>query len=382
MDSKTRMLKALCFEEPDRVPLEMFIMPRCLELELPGAAEIHDFVENEADNFIGVAGFDWGFFGLDSEYYEECIAEEPGAFRRLRRVHVTAAGDFTALTKHNWDDLYGEGDPNDFHWEKRYIETLDDFRRVVQAPREKRSFDHEAYRRGCAAAGGRGVPVTGLGHPLGELFRNSNMVEAYTWLLTEPRLIEAYLERSTEQKCDSLGALRGLDLSEPPVFRTSALEMLIPPWLGRAQFSRWVFPHDRRVNDAVHAAGGRHFAHSHGNTGQYLELFADMGIDILEPLEPPPYGDNRLADAKRRVGGRMVLCGNVPSQALVMDSFDPRETRELVRRAIGEGAPGGGFFLRTTGSAYVGNGKTRAQRARSIACGLAMIAAWREFGGG
>lgn len=45
------------------------------------------------------------------------------------------------------------------------------------------------------------------------------------------------------------------------------------------------------------------------------------------------------------------------------------------RRAIAEGAPGGGFTLRTTGSAHIGNGKNRAQKAKSIQCGLAMIEA-------
>ena len=51
----------------------------------------------------------------------------------------------------------------------------------------------------------------------------------------------------------------------------------------------------------------------------------------------------------------------------------------LVRRAIDEGAPGGGFSLRTTGGA-VGNGKTREQCIKNIDCNLALIDAWREFG--
>ena len=119
-------------------------------------------------------------------------------------------------------------------------------------------------------------------------------------------------------------------------------------------------------------------AHCHGNSGGYLELFADMGIDALDPLEPAPYGDNILSDAKKRVGEKMLLQGNIPSQVFGIESFDPDEVYEMTKAAISQGAEGGGFTLRTTGSAYVGNGKTNAQKAHSIKCGLAIIKAWRE----
>jgi hypothetical protein len=358
----------------------MFLTQSPGVMELPGAAEILAFQENEADNFLGVPGFDWGFFGLDATHHEEVIEDVPGRYRRTRRISATPAGDFTAIIRHTHDDLSGAGDPNDYFTEKHFIETLDDFRRLVNAPRAHRPFDPDAYNRGCAKIGGRGVPITGLFHPLGNLARSSTLDEAYAWLLAETELMEAFLERCTEQICDSLLAVRGAALADPPVFKTHALEMFIPPWLGKELFRKWVFTFDKRVNDAVHAIGGRHFAHCHGNSGGYLELFAEMGLDAVDPLEPPPYGDNNLALAKRQVGGQMLLCGNIPSQVFYLDVFKPGDVRELVRRAIEEGAPGGGFSLRTTGSAHIGNGKSRAQKAKAIQCGLAMIDAWREFG--
>lgn len=380
MKSKDRMWKALRFEEADRVPIEMFINPRSLEMKLPGAAKIHEFQVREANNFSGAHGFDWGFLGLDNVYSEKVIKDVPGEFKRILRTQTTPAGEFTGITKHNYEDLYGDGDPNDYHWEKRYIETPDDLRRLAEAQRERRPFDLAAYNQACRKLGDRGVPVTSLLHPLGTLVRNSDMEEVYTWFFGEPRLMEMYLERCAEQVCDSLSAVQKETLADPLIFRTHALEMLIAPWLGMEQFNQWVFPWDKRVNDTVHSLGGKHFAHSHGNTAKFLERFADMGIDVLDPLEPPPYADNDLADAKRRVGDRMVLTGNIPSQAFALDSFQVESTRDMVKRAIGDGAPGGGFFLRTTGSAYVGSGKTREQRIKSIQCGLAMIDAWRQFG--
>lgn len=373
MTAKQRLLTAWRFVEPDRVPLEMTLYPPARGL--PGADEIVAFQENEAANFRYVSGFNWGFMGLDTVYDEEVIEDVPGAFKRIRRRQQTAVGTFSAITKH----FYGDGDPNDYHWEKRYIESRDDFERLVTAKRCVRPFDQETYNQGCRDIGERGVPSLGLLHPLGTLVRNSNMIEAYAWLLTEEQLVHRFLEACTEQVVASVLAVKGMPLEDPFVFKTYALEMLIPPWLGTAHFERLVFPYDRRVNDAVHAVGGRHRVHCHGNSGEYLERFADMGVDSVEPLEPGPYGDNDLAAAKQRVGGRMLLSGNIPTQVFHLTDFKIPAVRDLVRRALDAGAPGGGFSLRTTGGA-VGNGKTRAQCIRCIDCNRAIIEAWREFG--
>ncbi len=378
MDSKTRLLTAWRFEEPDRVPIEMFLTVTKGVMELPGAAELLAFQKNEADNFLGVPGFKWGFLGLDAKPKQEILEDSPGAFRRVLRTQQSAVGDFTAITRHDHEDLFGEGDPDDFYWEKQYVACVEDMRRLIDASRERRPFDVDAYNAECAGIGGRGVPCMGLFHPLGNLVRSGSLDEVYSWFAGEERLILAYLEVCTEQIVDSVLALRALPLKEPPVFRTWALEMLIPPWFGKEQFEKFVFPFDSRVNEAIHDVGGRHFAHVHGNTDAFLERFVEMGIDAVEPLEPPPYGDNDLARAKSAVGRDMMLCGNIPSQLFSLESFSRAELRDLVLRAIDIGAPGGGFALRTTGSAHVGNGKSLAQKARSIQNGLAMIEAWRE----
>jgi hypothetical protein len=374
MNSKTRLLKTWSFQEPDRVPLEMEAYPS--DEGLPEMQKILEFQRNEADNFIPTTGFDWGFMGLDSTYAEEVIEDIPGKYKRIARTFTTSVGQFTAITKHN----YGELDPNDYHWEKRYFEEIDDFRRLAEADRKIRPFNREQYNKDCEGIGLRGLPVTGLFHPLGVLVRFSNMEEVYMWLMEEEKLTLNFLETSCTQVIDTVLSLADQSLVEPPMFVTYALEMLIPPWMGMYHFDKLVFPFDKKVNEAVHKIDGRHRAHCHGNTAAYLERFADMGIDGTEPLEPPPYGDNLLADAKKLVGDRLVLSGNIPSQAFNLDSFRIEDVRPLVKRAIEDGKRGGGFSLRTTGGA-VGGGKTREQTIKCIQCNLALIDAWREFGG-
>lgn len=373
MDSKSRMLKAWRFEEPDRVPIEMYVSPNAEGL--PGYDELKEFERNEADNFRYIAGFDLGFFGLDYEDSEEVIEDVPGDFKRILRVRSTPAGDFTAVTRH----LCGEIDKGDFYWEKNYIDTIDDLRRVMEADHSiPRPFMLDDYNRGCAEVGNRGLPVTIVYHPLGELVRKGNMEEVYTWMIDEEEFIMEFLEACNDQVSESVLSLINKPLASPPIFKTGALEMLTPPWMGKEQFIKFVFPFDKQVNDAIHKIGGRHNAHCHGNSGRFLEMFADMGIDAIEPLEPAPYADNVLFDAKRSVGNRMLLCGNIPSQAFYSDKVGPEHVRQWVKAAIQDGAPGGGFSLRMTGGC--GNGKNKAQQIKSLECGLAMVAAWREFG--
>lgn len=372
MTSKERLQTAWSFNEPDRVPIELRLYPPAIGL--PRSEIIQKFIAEEADNFRGgVPGFDWGFFGMDCEYREEVIEDVPGKYKRTRKVYSTAIGDFDAIVIQNDDEF----DVNDYYWEKRFIENLDDFKRVACADRsELRSFNLDAYNKSCVEIGERGCPFTGMAHPLGKLVRRANMESVYTWFLTEPKLTERFLKTCNEQITASILALKGLDFVEPPVFVTAALEMLIPPWLGKKSFMKLVFPYDKMVNDAIHEIGGRHRAHSHGNTGEFLALYADMGIDSVEPLEPPPQGDNCLATAKKQVGDRMLLSGNVPSPSFYTCTRE--EVRDMVKRAVDAGAPGGGYTLRTTGGA-VGNGKNKEQAQKSIDRALDYIEAALEF---
>ena len=371
MTSKERIQTAWSFKEPDRVPIELTLYPPAKGM--PRSEIVQKFIDEEADRFCGTPGFDWGFFGIDSEFSEEVVENVPGKYKRIKKVYKTAIGDFEALVIQDFDEL----DPHDYHWEKRFIETLDDFKRVANANRDTlRTFNLEAYNKGCAGVGDRGLPVTSMAHPLGTLVRRSNMEEAYTWLLTEPEVTERFLKSTNEQMAASISALKGLDFAVPPTFGSAALEMLVPPWFGKEHFMRLVFPYDKIVNDAIHEIGGRHRAHSHGNTGEYLELFADMGVDAVEPLEPPPHGDNDLRSAKKLVGGRMLLSGNVASPEFY--SCTRQDVRDMVKKAVDVGAPGGGYTLRTTGGA-IGNGKTEEQIQSSIDRAIDYIEAALEF---
>jgi uroporphyrinogen-III decarboxylase len=351
MTSKERLITALNFEEPDRVPIELMISPAAKKF--PEAKRIIEFIEHEADNFLWVPGVDWGFCGLSHNYTEEKIGEDE-RYIRIKRTQKTPAGDFTAITRHNKDEL----NASDYHWEKRYISSLDDLSRLAEAPRPILPIDSDGYQKGVTEVGDRGIPLVGLFHPLGWLTRNATMEEVYIWFRSETELVHKYLKNITEQMIQTIKAMGKQGMN--PFFQVTAHEMLIPPWMGPDQWDELIHPYDKQVNTTIHNIGGKLRVHCHGNSGQYLEKFADLGTDNIEPLESPPFGDVDLAEAKRLVGNQIMLSGNIPSNLFLEMSV--QDVKESVREAVKKAAPGGGFALRTTGGhAGTNSTKDRAQ---------------------
>ena len=96
--------------------------------------------------------------------------------------------------------------------------------------------------------------------------------------------------------------------------------------MGPRAWDELVVPYDRPLIDLIHAHGAIAHYHNHGNMRRFLHRIADLGIDSLDPIEQPPYGDIDMADAMARVGdrggGRVCLVGG-------LDDMEVLETRPL-----------------------------------------------------
>lgn len=370
MTHRERIETAWDHREPDRAPVEFPVTAQMRDD--PRCERLVRLAEEHADNFVGVSGYDWGFLGHRAERSER-VLEDTGGYERIEWTMHTPAGEFTAVIRRPRFETGIE----DYHWEKRYIEEPADLKRVLSVRLQPRPPLSDDFKRAMAAIGDDAVQLISLLHPLGTLVRSANMENAYSWLLTAPELMHRYLRVTNDYVIGAVHAMfdEGIGLN----FTSAAHEMFIPPWMGRELFDEFVFPYDREVYAAIHERGGRFRAHCHGNCMGFLERFAEMGVDSVEPLEPPPYADCDLAEAKRLVGDRMLLSGNIPSQAFVF--MEPTEVRGLVREAIEVAAPGGGFTLRLTGGGG-GRGaeRTAEQAERNIRCAEAYLESALEYG--
>jgi len=79
------------------------------------------------------------------------------------------------------------------------------------------------------------------------------------------------------------------------------------------------------------------YIHICGNSRPILEMMADAGADVVEPLDP--LGGVEVADAKRRIGQRVALMGGL--NTLTLASGTPDEVRAEAIRKCREGGPHG-----------------------------------------
>ncbi|MCL4535900.1 MAG: hypothetical protein M1370_12170 [Bacteroidetes bacterium] len=125
------------------------------------------------------------------------------------------------------------------------------------------------------------------------------------------------------------GRLEVVSLSDP-----TASGNLIP----RRTYERMALPATRRIVDLASSYGARTFLHVCGRTLDRLDLMVATGAACLS-LDAVV----DLADARRRVGPRVCLAGNVDPLG-VMAEGTPEDVRIAARAAIAAGA-GGPFIL-------------------------------------
>ena len=84
---------------------------------------------------------------------------------------------------------------------------------------------------------------------------------------------------------------------------------------------------------------------SGGPCSRFLEDVKKAGVTCIEGLDPPPKGDIILSDAKKRIGSKVCLKGNIDT--IFLEKEQPSKIEEAVKECIEAAAPGGGYILST-----------------------------------
>ena len=107
---------------------------------------------------------------------------------------------------------------------------------------------------------------------------------------------------------------------------------------------RYVQPLAQRI----HSGGNLAILHCHGRLDGILEMIADTGCDMLEPLEvlPVATADVTLSEINQRIGDRVCLAGGM--QAVDLDAGTPELVRARVEGVVDEAGPDGFIVLPTS----------------------------------
>ena len=105
-----------------------------------------------------------------------------------------------------------------------------------------------------------------------------------------------------------------------------------------------VLPSLSRLAQAIRAEGAFSYVHTCGFLSDRLEMVASSGTDGIECLDPPPLGNVELGEAKKRVGGKVFLKGNLDSVHVLLQGTD-EDVDRAVMDCLKAGMPGGGYIL-------------------------------------
>jgi hypothetical protein len=116
---------------------------------------------------------------------------------------------------------------------------------------------------------------------------------------------------------------------------------------GPDYFGQFVQPYEKRVIDAIHAAGKFSVYHNCGCARPLYANYRELGMSVWETVSEPPRGDNQLADAKAALGDKICLLGNL-DQVDFLKRAAPAEVAAKTRDIIAIGKPGGRFIFSTS----------------------------------
>ncbi len=247
---------------------------------------------------------------------------------------------------------------------EHFVKTLEDLDAILSIPYEPLRPDLSHFSALDAEIGDRGVVMCAIPVPIYSLARLTGSDRLAIWTLTDRERILAAVDTLLERALDMLEW--ALEQGVGPIYATSGEEFMTPPLAGPKDFREFVVKPGLVVRDRLRNAGMLRHIHCHGPLNGILEEFVTLGANCLHPIEGPPLGDVTFEEAKRRIGDRVCLEGNIQIGDLYHDPTDVLV--EKVKRTIDAGVPGGGFILCPTASPH-----TEELTAQTVKNYLAMI---------
>jgi len=349
MKGRERFLTALNNEKPDRLPCQVH-------------SWMHYYLQTYLNGMDQYQAYD--YFNMDPviytapryEYNEKDLArwqvkvtelgtDSDGNRRWIQEINTpegtlvqrSSANSFTS-----WITEYPIKSERDFEIWDRYVPLPEkvDWAPVVTA---KKRIGDKGIVRGSFFDFGQGSPwqsfciLYGTENAIMATFDKPDWVAGVLSSMLEKKL--AVIERAGRFEFDLVETGGG-----------AGSNTVISPTL----FKEFCLPYDKRQHEALHTAGTKVVYHLCGGVMQMLDLVVLNGADGLETMTPPGMGgDCDLAEATRRVGGKLFFIGGFDQNA-GFEKGTPETTRELVHQCH-RACPDGGYICSPSDHFFFGD---------------------------
>ncbi|HIJ65437.1 MAG TPA: hypothetical protein HPP77_05740 [Candidatus Hydrogenedentes bacterium] len=296
MTSKERVLAAIAHEEPDRVPIQTYLTPE-IQYKL-----LSHFNFADASQLYGKLGVDFR-------------KVEP---RRGSPLPPVPAGsdlvDEWGIGYVNFAHGHGGTYPEANYLSLARITTMAEFEAYAWPSAD--DYDYSHVEAQCDAVSEYAVCVGGAGTPdiVNGVSRGRGMQQVLVDIMTEDPVGVAIIDKRCDVLFDKIA--RSLDAANGKVDIVCLGEDTANqqgPMFPPAVFDRFFRPRLQRFFDLAHDYGCKAMLHSCGDTGRLQERFIEMGLDVLDAMQPEPAG-MAPEEVKKRCAGRMALCGLISTQ--------------------------------------------------------------------
>lgn len=291
----------------------------------------------ETTDLFGGAGFPFNIHaGQEISRYAEYYTTEADHpdWRYNHTVFHTPKGDL-----HMIDRVSTKGDPGFII--EYMIKEPEDIDKLLSMDYTPYPLERTGYDAAVAQMGDRGVVMVGLDHAAYAVQRLMGSETLAYFSVDERESLRHLIEVYAGRLLDYTKAI--LDLGIHGIFSWVGPELYLPPLMRPADFGEFVHDMDKPIGDAIHNAGGHVWVHSHGKVADFIDSFIDMGVDVLNPLEPPKNGDIDMNDIIARYGNRIGWEGNIEIQEILLSSRE--RLRYLIDECVEAGWKSGRFVL-------------------------------------
>ncbi len=160
-------------------------------------------------------------------------------------------------------------------------------------------------------------------------------------IMEDPEKVKACLDRLTEGAID-LGrqkAAHGADaILLSSAFAGAGL-------ISRRHYEEFVLPYEKEVIEGIKKEYPIPvYTHTCGSIGDRLDLMLATGTNGIDTLDPPPLGTVDLVEAKKLLGGKAFIKGNIDPVNTLLHG-DRATVERDVKWRLSVGKPGGGYIL-------------------------------------